>query len=319
MDILLAQVAVPFGGHYLDSLVGTFRGTTNQWFAAAGNLQYGIFGALMLIAIACRIGIVGSRAGSASAIPWQFPKILEHLILPLILIPVSVTLLGHALAIGEGIGATVTGQEFVGASGLFGTFIALIAQILLLPFSGVATGLPGALGVLLAATIPWAPLAIGLGMFVLAVTVALRLLKIAEQSTLCVIRCQLDTLIIMPFALILCAFVPIPGDTLWRAGIQVFFRSIFRLAVAIGVASLAIVALQRIVATIATLAQAPNLYVMIGELFACVGGAVIVGSLVEGSVTTIDATFAGVVGWGQVMPTPTQFAGQALAAIREAA
>jgi hypothetical protein len=316
----LAQVALPLQGQYLNSLLGTFRGTTNAWFAAAGILQFGIFGALMLIAIACRIGVIGARAQSASAIPWQFPKILEHMILPLIVINVSSALLGHALGIGEGIGTTVTGLEFVGASGLFGTFMDLIVAILILPFGpSITTGLPGAIALAVAAVIPAAPLWIAVGLFIFGLTVGLRLLKVAEDCTLCVLRCQIDTLIIMPFALILCAFVPIPGDTLWRGAIQVFFRSIFRLGIALAVASLAIIALQRIVATIATIGKAPNVYVMLGEIFACVGGAVIVGSLVEGSTVTIDAAFAAVVGWGQAMPTATEIAQQAVAALRKAA
>jgi hypothetical protein len=320
---LIAQVALPLQGQYLNSLVGTFRGQTNAWFAAAGNLQYEIFGALLLIALACRIGIVGARAGSAAAVVWQLPSILESMILPLILVPVSVALMGHALGIGEDIGTTITGYEFVGASGLFGAYMTLILEILALPFgAATAVGLPGAWGAALHAVnavMPVSSVLMGVGLFVLAVVVALRLLKVAEQCTLMLLRCQLDTLIVMPFTLILCAFVPIPGDALWRGAIQVFFRSIFRLAIAIGISSLAIVALRTIAVTLQTVGQAANIYIMLGEIFACVGGAVIVGSLIEGATNSLDAAFAGAIGWGAVMPSAGDVARQAISAARTAA
>jgi hypothetical protein len=263
-----------------------------------------------LVVITCRIGMLASQGGGMNAVPWRLPELMKQLILPMLILPVRVILLGPALAIGEGVGTTISGAEFVGASGLFGQFMNLILQILILPFSG-------ALGLMAAALLGGAgPLSIAFGLFVLMCVVALRLLKIAEECVLCVMRCQLQTFIVMPFALVMCSFVPLPNDQLWQGGINLFFRSIMRLAVALCVSSLAIIALARIVTTIATIAQSPDIFQALGKLFSCVGGAVIIGSLIGGLTDSLDAAFTGFVGWGAVSPTPTQYAGQVLALIR---
>jgi hypothetical protein len=308
--VLLAQATTiptpPFGG-WLNGFVDQVTGDVNPWLANAQLIMHGLFAAFLILVVVFALARRAVQDQSIAGWGHALPLILMDLLPPFLIVYAAPAFVLNTLSVGLGLGSSITGYDMTGPSAMAGAFEKCMRSMLGAPFSqlvGTMTQPPSFSWQYLSdlTTVPalaQAGLTEEIAAFFLCV---LFVLPTACLCTLTLVFVEVDALVVTPFALVLVAFcLGGVGGSLWEGALHAWVRRVFRLAVALGIAVIAMIAIGHVNDSIAALNPLDYKTTLYGWLVDVLE-IVVVGGLTAAIPFALDAGISGAFAFGAGVP-----------------